>query len=184
MNRQPDVYVQDLATGLHNLGKMLSDMGHYEHALGATQEAVDLRRQLARARTESTLMSGLALSLNNLGNRLDDLGRREEAIAALDESIDIRRSLSETNPDVYLPDLAVSLNNLSGVLYELGRLESAFESSARAVQALAPLFVRYPATYHVWMVSFVRRYQKYARVTGNQVDEEIMKLLGDSSDSV
>ena len=93
-------------------GDLLSDLGRREEALAASQEAVDLYRQLAAARPDAFLPD-LAMSLNNLGIRLSDLGRREEALAASQEAVDIYRRLAAARPDAFLPDLAMSLNNLA-----------------------------------------------------------------------
>jgi tetratricopeptide (TPR) repeat protein len=67
---------------------MLSELGRWEEALAAGQEAVKLRRALAAARPEA-FTPNLAMSLNNLANRLSELGRREEALAAGQEAADL-----------------------------------------------------------------------------------------------
>jgi tetratricopeptide (TPR) repeat protein len=64
----------------------LSDLGRREEALAAAQEAVDIYRDLARARPEA-FTPDLAMSLNNLANCLSALGRREEALAAAQEAV-------------------------------------------------------------------------------------------------
>ena len=52
---------------------MLSDLGHREEALKATQEAVELRRVLAQ-RNPDAFQPDLAGSLNNLGSMLSGWG--------------------------------------------------------------------------------------------------------------
>ncbi|UCC99716.1 MAG: tetratricopeptide repeat protein, partial [Phycisphaerales bacterium] len=57
---------------LNNLGVRLSELGHREEALKAGQEAVEIRRRLAKDRPDA-FGPDLAMSLNNLGNRLSEL---------------------------------------------------------------------------------------------------------------
>ena len=73
------------ATFFNNGAGYLSDLGRREEALAAAQEAVNIRRDLARARPEA-FTPDLAMSLNNLANVLAALGRREEALAAAQEA--------------------------------------------------------------------------------------------------
>ena len=99
------------AARVGTLGNRLSNLGRREEALAASQEAVDLDRQLAAARPDAFLPD-LAGSLNNTGAMLSNLGRREEALAASQEAVDLYRQLAAARPDAFLPDLATSLNNL------------------------------------------------------------------------
>jgi tetratricopeptide (TPR) repeat protein len=71
---------------LNNLGTKLSDLGRREDAFNATQEAVEIYRQLALRRPDAFLPD-LAVSLNNLGPMLRDLGRQEEAFEAYEEAV-------------------------------------------------------------------------------------------------
>jgi len=121
------------AMTLNNLGNCLSELGRREEALEAAEEAVKIRRELAKSRPD-VFLPDLAGSLNNLGNRLGELGRREEALAATEEAVKIRRELAKSRPDVFLPDLAGSLNNLGNRLGELGRREEALAATEEAVK--------------------------------------------------
>jgi len=69
----PAAYRADLAMALNNLGDLLGDLGRYQDALAAAEEAVALRRALAV--NNPTYQADLATALNNLGNRLHDHGR-------------------------------------------------------------------------------------------------------------
>jgi tetratricopeptide (TPR) repeat protein len=71
---------------LNNIGNRLSDLGRREEALNAAEEAVTLRRDLARSRPDAVIPD-LAASLNNLANRLNSLGRREEALKTAGEAV-------------------------------------------------------------------------------------------------
>ncbi|WP_208630395.1 tetratricopeptide repeat protein, partial [Amycolatopsis kentuckyensis] len=142
----PSLSVADLATSLNNLTVRLGDLGRYEDALAAINEAVDACRQLAEQRPDAYLPS-LAMSLNNLAVQLGDLGRYEEALAAINEATDIRRQLAVQRPDVYLPDFATSLNNLAVQLANLGRHEEAMAAINEAVDAYRQLAEQRPDAY-------------------------------------
>ena len=117
---------------LKDLSNRLSDLGRREEALAAIEEAVTIRRELARTSPDAFLPD-LAGSLNNQSNRLSDLGRREEALAAIEEAVTAYRELARTRPDAFLPDLAGSLNNQSIRLSDLGRREEALAAIEEAV---------------------------------------------------
>ncbi|HEV7506353.1 MAG TPA: tetratricopeptide repeat protein [Thermoanaerobaculia bacterium] len=133
----------ELARLANNLGSRLSDLGRPEDALRATQEAVDIGRQLTQTRPAAFLPI-FATSLNNLGNRLSDLGRREEALGATQESVEIYRRLSEIHPDAFLLYLARSLNNLGNRLSDLGRREEALGATQESVEIYRRLSETHP----------------------------------------
>jgi tetratricopeptide (TPR) repeat protein len=116
---------------LNNVANYLSALGRREEALAAAQEAVNIRRDLARARPDA-FTPDLAGSLNNLANMLSDLGRREEALTAAQEAADFYRDLARARPDAFTPDLAGSLNNRAAMLSELGRREEALTAAQEA----------------------------------------------------
>lgn len=120
------------AWALGMLGYALSALGRREEALTATQEAVEIRRQLAQANLQAFLPD-LAASINNLGTMLSKLGRREEALKATEEAVELYRELAQANPQAFLPDLAGSLNNLGRDLANLGRWEEALAATQEAV---------------------------------------------------
>jgi tetratricopeptide (TPR) repeat protein len=128
-----ETQLSEYARLANNLGVRLSNLGRREDALGATQEAVDIRRQLALLRPDA-FRPHLASGLNNLGNRLSDLGRREDALLATQEAVEIYRGLARQRPDAFLPDLARSLNNLGNRLSDLGRREDALVATNEAVE--------------------------------------------------
>jgi tetratricopeptide (TPR) repeat protein len=128
---------------LNNLGVMLSEMGRRAEALQATQEAVDLYRQLA-AQHPDAFPPYLAASLANLGNRLSEMGRRAEALQATQEAVDLYRRLAAQHPDAFLPDLAASLANLGIRLSEMGRREEALQATQEAVDLYRRLAAQHP----------------------------------------
>jgi tetratricopeptide (TPR) repeat protein len=124
-----------LSVALNNLGARLGELGRREEALAAGQEAIDIKRRLAKSRPDA-LLPGLADGLDNIATDLSWLGRREEALAASQESVDIYRRLAQTHADAFLSRLAVLLNNLSVRLSNVGRREEALAASQEAVDTL------------------------------------------------
>jgi Tetratricopeptide repeat len=93
---------------LNNLSIRLAALGRREEGLAAIEEAVTIRRGLARVRPDAFLPN-LATSLNNLSADLGDLGRREEGLAAIEEAVTIRRELAARWPDAHQDDLDQSV---------------------------------------------------------------------------
>ena len=133
----PEPWAEDhraeVARLANNLSPRLSDLGRREAALQAAEEAVALRRELARARPDA-FTPYLATSLNNLANMLSALGRREAALQAAEEAVALRRELARARPDAFTPDLATSLNNLATMLSALGRREAALQAAEEAAE--------------------------------------------------
>jgi tetratricopeptide (TPR) repeat protein len=120
------------ASRLLDLSNRLGELGRGEEALAAIDEAVTIRRDLARAWPDAFLPD-LAASLNNQSIQLGELGRGEEALAAIDEAVTVYRDLAGARPDAFLPDLARSLNRQSNCLGGLGRGEEALAVIDQAV---------------------------------------------------
>ena len=121
-----------LAGSLTDLSVRLGRLGRPEDALAAIEEAVTIRRELARARPDA-FQPDLATSLNSLCAVLSDLGRHEDALTAIDEAVTIYRELARARRDAFQPDVARSLNSLSIVLSDLGRPEDALAAIQEAV---------------------------------------------------
>ncbi|WP_245606440.1 tetratricopeptide repeat-containing serine protease family protein [Streptomyces himastatinicus] len=126
-------HLPDLAASLNNFSNRLAALGRREEALVAIGEAVEIRRELARAQPDD-FRPRLALSLNNLAIRLGELGRQEEALEAIGEAVEIRRELVQGRPDPFRPHFASSLNNLAIWLAALGRREEALEAIGEALE--------------------------------------------------
>jgi tetratricopeptide (TPR) repeat protein len=123
---------KERAGWLVTLSIWLSDLGRREEALAASEEAVTIRRELARDHPDAFL-PGLSVALTNQSNYLSDLGREDEALVAIEEALAIDRELARDHPDAHLHDLAVSLNNQSNRLAGLGRREEALAAIEEAV---------------------------------------------------
>ena len=127
-----DADEEERARLLNNLSGAYNALGRREEALAATQEAVDIRRELAQ-QNRAAFLPDLAMSLNNLGTRLSALGRRQEALAATQEAVEHYRQLAQQNRAAFLPDLAGSLNNLGLWLADQGRRQEALAATQEAV---------------------------------------------------
>ncbi|WP_433342596.1 hypothetical protein [Micromonospora sp. CA-111912] len=110
----------------------LKEVGRRAEALAASEEAVNLRRELAATDRDAHL-SDLATSVNNHAVRLAEAGRRTEALTASEEGIHLYRELAATNRYTHLSDLAMSVNNHAVQLAEAGRRTEALTASEEAV---------------------------------------------------
>jgi CHAT domain-containing protein len=131
-----------LAIALTNLGISYSELGRRQEALAPTEEALKIRRELAK--TNPAYLNDLASSLSNLGIRYSDLGRRQEALAPTEEAIKIYRELAKTNP-AFQGYLATSLNNLGNRYIKLGRLQEALAPTEEALKIRRELAKTNPA---------------------------------------
>ena len=136
----PEAYLPDLATSLHNLASRLVEMGRHEAALGPAQHAAETYRVLATA-NPAAYVADLALTLNNVAVYLSAIGRHQDALAPGAEAADTFRVLAEAYPEDYLTDLVTSLKNLTGHLAALDRISDAVDIYTSSVET----FVASPA---------------------------------------
>jgi tetratricopeptide (TPR) repeat protein len=144
--RTPREEPEERARVLNRLGFALFELGRRAEALEATQEAVEILRQLAQQNPDA-LRPELARSLHNLGVRLSALGRRAEALQATQEAVEILRQLAQQNPNAFLPELARSLNRQGFALSELGRRAEALQAAQESVEILRQLAQQNPDTF-------------------------------------
>ncbi|MFY9822870.1 MAG: tetratricopeptide repeat protein [Thermoanaerobaculia bacterium] len=130
------------AKALDLLAVVLTDLGHYEEALGVARQAVEAFRALAREE-EPGPSEGLAMSLSNLGRALGSLKHSDEALGAVEEAVKLRRRLVARHPKG-LPQLASALNILGIVLGDLGRREEAIAAMSEAVEVRRHLSAENP----------------------------------------
>jgi tetratricopeptide (TPR) repeat protein len=124
---------------LTNLGVLYRDMQQLSESAHASQEALDIYRQLAEDNPQAYLPY-LAGTLNNLGELYYNLGvlyrdtkRLSASEQAFQEPLITFRQLAEDNPQAYLPDVALMLNNL-GVLYrDTNRLSASEQALQEAL---------------------------------------------------
>jgi len=164
-----------------NLGYALSALGRREEALLATQEAVEIYRQLAQENPQAFLPD-LARSLNNLGYALSALGRREEALLATQEAVGIYRQLAQENPQAFLPYLAMSLGAHGSVLRGLGRYTEAAQAFAEGLRAILPFVRALPAAFGKLTSALLEDYLQACEEAKQEpawgLVEEVRRLLG------
>jgi tetratricopeptide (TPR) repeat protein len=117
-------------------------VGRRQDALGPTEEAIRLYRELAA--TNPAFLPDLAMALNNLGNYYSDVGRWQDALAPGEEATRLHRELAGTNPG-FLPDLARALNNLGISYSEVGRWQDALAPTEEAARLYRELAAANPA---------------------------------------
>ena len=122
----------DQAGWLTSHALRLAEAGRRAEALTASQEALDLRRELAGGNRDAYLPD-LAMSVNNHAGRLAEAGRRAEALTGSKEAVDLYRELAGGNRDAYLPNLAMSVNNRANRLAAAGQRAEALTASQEAV---------------------------------------------------
>ncbi|WP_432758694.1 tetratricopeptide repeat protein [Streptomyces lydicamycinicus] len=91
-----------LAEALRRLGNRLSAVGRYEEALAATEEAVELCRELVASDPDAHT-SDLAGALLNHSANLGDVGKRREAFAVAEEAVEPLPGVGEVRPSHATP---------------------------------------------------------------------------------
>ncbi|MFC4516376.1 tetratricopeptide repeat protein [Streptomyces ehimensis] len=124
LTRTDPARLPDLATSLSILGGYLSDVGRWDEALTATEEAVEIRRRLVED-NPTAHEADLALSLSNLGGYLPAVGRWSEALTATEEAVEIYRRLVAAVPTRFFSPLCDVLSLQANLLVDLGRLQEA-----------------------------------------------------------
>ena len=120
----PRSYRPELAQAATNLGDALFEVGQMGTAIGLIENAVTIRRELARKSPDDHLPR-LTVSLVSLGRCLLKTGDTRRAIGLIEEAVAIRRRLARDNPDNYLPSLAYSLRDLAYAYRDIGRIDEA-----------------------------------------------------------
>jgi tetratricopeptide (TPR) repeat protein len=144
--RNPVLFLPDLAKSLNNAASILLFMNRPSEALPLAKESVGIHRELAGVRPDAFL-HGLAMSLNNLARALGLAGRPEEALDCADNAVRIFRGLGERNPDVFLPELAKSLENLASRLRNVGHANDALISANEALGIYRELARQHPGVF-------------------------------------
>jgi tetratricopeptide (TPR) repeat protein len=109
--RQPDVYRQDVAASLNNLGNLYRRTGRLVEAEKAYSEALSIIRLLT-APDPGAYRPKVATTLSNLALLYVNTGRLTNAEKAWVEALAIRRELAAHDPGAYRADVATTLNNL------------------------------------------------------------------------
>jgi tetratricopeptide (TPR) repeat protein len=163
----------EVARLANNLANRLSALGRRAEALAPAQEAVALRRALARAHPDA-FNPDLARSLNNLALLLSELGRRAEALAPAQEAVGLYRALARANPDAFNPDLASSLGALGSVLAANKHAAEARACFAEGIGVLTPAFRVLPEAHQSLMAFLVEVYQELSTALGEAPDAALL----------
>jgi tetratricopeptide (TPR) repeat protein len=133
----------DIALTLNNLARLDYSQNRMEAARKGLEEALKIRRELAKANPD-TYLRDVATTLNNLAVIDEDQKRMEAARKGYDESLKIVRELAKKNPDAYLPDLATTLNNLANLDQDQKRPEAARKGYEEALDIYQQFAIRDP----------------------------------------
>ena len=117
--RDPDQVQRALATALDLQATTWLTIGRPAEGLTPIEEAVAIRRRLARP-TLTRSLADLAASLNNQANLLGRAGRPADGLTRIDEAVTLYRRLAQADPTRFLPDLAAALSNQANRLAEPG----------------------------------------------------------------
>ncbi len=135
-----------LASALDTQGSIYSAVGRFEEALRAIDEAVRIRRELAKDGLDES-HSRLASALGDLTLALNASGRNNDAESAARESLEIFRELSARNPDSFADGYASASSTLSNQLYRMGRYQDAIVPATEAVDQFREFAKARPAAF-------------------------------------
>jgi hypothetical protein len=135
-----------LASVLDTQGSICSALGRFQEALSLLDEAVRIRRELAKDGLDQS-RSTLASALCDLTPVLTALGRQDDAERAARESLEISRELSARNPDSFADYYASASSTLSNQLYRMGRYQDAIGPATEAVDQFREFAKARPAAF-------------------------------------
>lgn len=116
--------LENVAIALNNLGELHRVLTRFEDAEQEYQEALNIRRELAKI-FHGSYIKNVADTINNLAIIHATLNQHEEAEQEYQEALEIYRDLAETNREVYIVDVAQTLNNLAVLHDNVTRYEKA-----------------------------------------------------------
>src|SRR5947199_112039 len=123
----------EIAMTLNNLAMLDGDQNRAEEARKGFEEALKIRRELAKKNPDAYLPD-LAMTLNNLANLDRVQNRVEEARKGFEEALKIYRELTKNNPDTYMPEVARTVNNLAILDRAQNRVEEARKGLEEALK--------------------------------------------------
>jgi tetratricopeptide (TPR) repeat protein len=144
--------------------------------LNAIDDAVGVRRELARARPEAFLHD-FAVALHDQAASLSRQGYHEEALAAVTEAAAAYRTLAAAQPRGFLPDLANTMNNTAAVLADLGRYEDARLTIEDALRTALPMLEQEPSYLPDCGLSLLQTYVGASQGTAGGPDTAIVQRM-------
>lgn len=133
----PQAYRPDLALALSNLALFHDQTGVEDEAIVAAQEAVDLRRQLAREQPQDQEQQ-LAGDLYTLGAILLDRGAAREAAAALGEACHRLRAVTRDIPEPWTDWLTLFEERFREARVAADALDESGKPAERSPPSTAP----------------------------------------------
>ncbi|KAJ7469019.1 hypothetical protein FB451DRAFT_368484 [Mycena latifolia] len=132
---------EKLAGSLEILSTYHRKLDRSGSAIGSTQEAIELRRDVADEYSEdphADLQRSLNIisflrCLHSLSDDLRNLDRLSEALPVAEEQVQVNREIAQSEPEVFASSFASSLCDLSYVLRDLGRYKDACIAVEEAV---------------------------------------------------
>jgi tetratricopeptide (TPR) repeat protein len=170
----------DVASILNNLGVLYRHQNRMDEARQAFEEALKIRRELARKSPE-TYLPDVATTLNNLGNLHHHQHRMVEAHQAFEEALKIRRELAQKDPESYLPDVAETLNNLGNLQLDQNQMDKARQSYREALKTFRQLAQKDSETYLPYVAATLSNlgtmyYDQNQKDEAGQAYEEALKI--------
>lgn len=126
-------FLLEFAYSLDGLAAREGEVGNWQAALEAAEEAIEIYRCMAAAEPINFAQIP-AHSLSNLGVSLRSVGRSAEAIEVTQEALREYRIISAERPDTELPGLAGCLLNLAACYSDLGQPHEALRATVEAVE--------------------------------------------------
>lgn len=140
---------RDLGLTWSKIGSLTEQLGDWEKALAAHQEAARLLAELAAQQPgAAALHADLALCHNNAGLVLSQLGRTDEARLAYQQAIALQKPLVAAHADVprFRSELALTYSNLGLLQSQTGDSAGAAAAFQDAVRIQQALVADYPET--------------------------------------
>ncbi|KAJ6596201.1 hypothetical protein DFH09DRAFT_1407201 [Mycena vulgaris] len=161
---EPEVFTSSLAESLCYLSYVLRDLGRYEGACTAVEEAVALQR--VHAEQDSLILGDLAFSLHHMAFTLRDVGRPPDALVPAQDAANIRRSLAAANPAKFNALLAHSLDGLALALRAIGRQDAALASAQEAITIQRHLVQQNPVEYNPGLAGLLNAVTYHLPIVG------------------
>ncbi|MEV6924457.1 tetratricopeptide repeat protein [Dactylosporangium sp. NPDC051485] len=130
---EPHAYRPKLAAALGALARRLGDLGRYEEALRAADEAVDVYEELYE-RYPGSYRAALGIATSNFAVQLDRLGRYGDALALDEQAVEMLRSAHRNDPGARADGLGHALTNLAVSLSQFGRDDEALAAAREAAE--------------------------------------------------
>jgi len=128
-----ELSLEEKAMTLNNLALLHDDQNKYEKASKEYEEALEIRRSLAKDNPQAYLPK-VAITLNNLAALHWNQNEYKKALEEIEKALKIYRKLAKDNPQNYLSDVAMTLNNLAVLHWNQNEYEKASKEYEEALE--------------------------------------------------